>query len=179
MTHIVGKVLYQKSLSENDVTLLLDVKRHSGVDDIIPVHVSRSILIPDCDYTGKYVYIKGRFCSENVDKHLLLYVRPDSIMLCSKGFHNSAVLQGTICKTPTYRLTPGGREISDVLIAVNNGSESSYIPCICWEDNALFSAQLNVGDKVRIYGRIQSRRYQKDNISKTAYELSADYIELD
>ena len=97
---------------------------------------------------------------------------------------NEVKLIGYLCKQPTYRTTPFGREITDLLIAVNRTyNKSDYIPCIAWGRNAKYSSYLNVGDKVNISGRIQSREYQKkiseDEVeAKTAYEVSTSKISL-
>jgi single-stranded DNA-binding protein len=107
------------------------------------------------------------------------------------AFHNSpdfqnpndVFLDGYICKPPIYRTTPFGREIADLLLAVNRSyNKSDYIPCITWGRNARFGAKLEVGDNIRIWGRMQSRLYQKklddDNIvEKTAYEVSVSRLE--
>ena len=91
---------------------------------------------------------------------------------------NNANFMGYICKEPVYRKTPLGREIADVLIAINRTyRKSDYVPCILWGRNAKFCETLKVGELVKLSGRIQSRTYEKklDNgqqIKKTAYEVS-------
>ena len=93
-------------------------------------------------------------------------------------------LNGYICKPPVYRTTPFGREITDILLAVNRSyNKSDYIPIIAWGRNARFAKSLNVGDNVKLWGRIQSRNYQKrlsedEVITKTAYEVSINRMEL-
>src|SRR5690606_22495334 len=75
---------------------------------------------------------------------------------------NEIFLDGYICKPPIYRTTPLGREITDLLIAVNRAyNKSDYIPCIAWGRNARFCEKLLIGDHIKIWGRIQSRKYQK------------------
>ena len=97
---------------------------------------------------------------------------------------NEIYLDGFICKPPVYRITPFGREITDILLAVNRiHNKSDYIPCIAWGRNAKFASNLNVGDRIRISGRIQSRNYQKKlddetEITKTAFEISVAKLEL-
>jgi single-stranded DNA-binding protein len=97
---------------------------------------------------------------------------------------NYIYLNGFLCKPPVYRTTPFGREITDILIAVNRAyNKSDYIPCIAWGRNARFSSGLNVGDNIKIWGRIQSREYQKkiseeESITKTAYEISISKMEV-
>ena len=96
---------------------------------------------------------------------------------------NSIYLNGFLCKSPIYRQTPFGREITDLLIAVNRSyNKSDYIPCIAWGRNARYCALLSVGDNIKIWGRIQSREYQKklgdELITKTAYEISVSKLEV-
>ena len=96
---------------------------------------------------------------------------------------NNIYLNGFLCKKPVYRTTPFGREITDLLVAVNRAyNKSDYIPCIAWGRNARFAGSLEVGENIKIQGRIQSRDYQKkisetENITKTAYEISISKME--
>ena len=96
---------------------------------------------------------------------------------------NQIYLDGYICKEPIYRMTPLGREIADILLAVNRAyGKSDYIPCICWGRNARFAGKLAVGEHVAIWGRIQSREYQKkigndEIVNKVAYEVSVSKME--
>jgi single-stranded DNA-binding protein len=96
---------------------------------------------------------------------------------------NDVFLNGFICKPPVYRTTPFGREITDLLLAVNRSyNKSDYIPCITWGRNARYAGKLNISDNIRIYGRMQSRVYQKrrddgEVLEKTAYEVSVAKIE--
>ena len=97
---------------------------------------------------------------------------------------NEIELNGFLCKQPVYRTTPFGREITDMLLAVNRThNKSDYIPCIVWGRNAKFAQKLNVGDNIIVSGRMQSREYQKkvedDVITKTAYEVSVSKIETE
>jgi single-stranded DNA-binding protein len=97
---------------------------------------------------------------------------------------NQIYLNGYICKAPIYRMTPFGREITDILVAVNRPyNKSDYIPCIAWGRNARYSQNLAIGDNIKIWGRIQSREYQKklesgEIIVKTAYEVSVSKMEI-
>ena len=97
---------------------------------------------------------------------------------------NDIFLNGYICKKPVYRTTPFGREIVDLLLAVNRSyNKSDYIPCIAWGRNARFGGKLEVGDNLKIWGRMQSRNYQKklsedEVIEKTAYEVSVCKMEV-
>ena len=96
---------------------------------------------------------------------------------------NQIYLDGYICKEPIYRKTPLGREIADLLIAVNRSyGKSDYIPCICWGRNARFASGFEVGSHVEIWGRIQSREYVKkinenETEKRIAYEVSVSKIE--
>ena len=97
---------------------------------------------------------------------------------------NEVILKGYICKKPIYRQTPFGREIADILLAVNRAyNKSDYIPCICWGRNARFCQNLEVGKEIKIYGRVQSRSYEKKLedgtvIPKVAYEVSVSNMEV-
>ena len=159
------------------------VRRLSGQGDLLPVTISER-LINDKDLKiGKQINALGQFRSYNklVDGKsklmLTVFVREllDTAIIKNP---NSIVLAGYICKEPVYRTTPFNREIADVLIAVNRSyNKSDYIPCIAWGRNARFAKNLEVGEKICISGRIQSREYQKrlddDQIKiMTAYEVS-------
>ena len=159
------------------------VKRLSGQGDILPVTISER-LINDKDLKiGATINAFGQFRSYNklVDGKsklmLTVFVRE---LLDTAGIKNpnSIVLSGYVCKPPVYRTTPFNREIADILIAVNRSyNKSDYIPCIAWGRNARFAKGLEVGEKIAISGRIQSREYQKrltdDDIKiMTAYEVS-------
>lgn len=161
----------------------LCVNRLSGSSDSIPVMVSnRSMLVAKEDI-GKYVTVVGQFRShqKEVDgrKKLFLYVFAEEISLNKEGTTmNMISIEGNICKVPTFRQTPLGRQISDVFIAVNRQyGKSDYIPCIIWGRNAKFASHMKVGDSIRIQGRVQSREYMKDNQTHLAYEVSANIIE--
>ena len=97
---------------------------------------------------------------------------------------NNVFLNGYICKPPVYRTTPFGREIADILLAVNRAyNKSDYIPCIAWGRNAKYADSLSVGDNIMIHGRVQSRNYQKkisedEFENKTAYEVSVSKLEM-
>lgn len=159
------------------------VKRLSGQGDILPVTVSERLIADKDLKVGVTINAFGQFRSYNklVDGKsklmLTVFVREllDSPIIKNP---NSIVLSGYICKPPVYRTTPFNREIADVLIAVNRSyNKSDYIPCIAWGRNARFAKNLNVGEKIAISGRIQSREYQKrisDEEIKvlTAYEVS-------
>ncbi|MCR3759813.1 single-stranded DNA-binding protein [Clostridium felsineum] len=167
----------------------LDVQRLSDAKDRLFVTVSERLITGmDLD-VGREVIVEGQLRSYNkfVDgaNRLILTVFTRSIQDCSERSKNpnQIFLDGFICKRPVYRTTPFGREISDMLLAVNRSyNKSDYIPTIAWGRNSRFCETLKVGDNIRIWGRLQSREYQKklnekDSVKKTAYEVSISKME--
>ena len=167
----------------------LEVERTSGKSDIIPIMVSdRMIKIEDL--TGVSVEILGQFRSYNLhidgkSKLLLTVFALEIEFLENFTYNNNNVeLIGYICKEPIYRTTPLGKEIADVLLAVNRSyGKSDYIPCICWGRNARYVGSLPIGTKISIAGRLQSRTFLKKIDEETteervAYELSASKVEV-
>jgi len=172
----------------------LSVGRLSDSCDTIPVMASERLLDIHEDQIGKFAEINGQFRSYNYHSEnrnrLLLSVFAREITLTDTESDtskpNSIFLDGYVCKKPIYRKTPLGREIADLLLAVNRPyGKSDYIPCICWGRNARFADSFTVGGHVQLWGRIQSREYQK-KLSETeiekriAYEVSVsklDYLE--
>ena len=177
--------------AEKFYTFTVNIPRLSGTSDSVRVMISER-LIMDSDYKkGDKVEITGQFRSynsyENGDNRLVLTVFAKDICHFEDDESknpNTLYLNGFICKQPVYRTTPFGREITDILLAVNRSyNKSDYIPIIAWGRNARFAKNLNVGDNVKIWGRIQSRNYQKriseeEVITKTAYEVSINRMEL-
>ncbi|MCM1256545.1 MAG: single-stranded DNA-binding protein [Roseburia sp.] len=169
----------------------VSVNRLSNFVDIIPVMVSERIVDVTENYDGKLIYVQGQFRSYNrheekknrlvlsVFARELEFIEEESDELKS----NQIYLDGYICKEPIYRKTPLGREIADLLIAVNRSyGKSDYIPCICWGRNARFASGFEVGSHVEIWGRIQSREYVKkidenETEKRIAYEVSVSKIE--
>lgn len=168
---------------------MLASERESGAKDIIPIMVSERLVDVKPEWTGRFVRVSGQFRSYN--KHegernrliLSVFVREFEEMEFENGIPNapdgnSIFLDGYICKKPTHRKTPLGREITDILLAVNRKyGKSDYIPCIAWGRNAKFASGLEVGTRLQIEGRIQSRDYQKrisdDEVeARVAYEVS-------
>ncbi|MBQ7348569.1 MAG: single-stranded DNA-binding protein, partial [Clostridia bacterium] len=142
------------------------VKRLSGQGDILPVTVSERLIQDENLKKGVTINALGQFRSYNklVDGKsklmLTVFVREILPEINAKN-PNSIVLCGYICKPPVYRTTPFNREIADILIAVNRSyNKSDYIPCIAWGRNARFAKNLEVGERIAISGRIQSREYQ-------------------
>lgn len=169
----------------------LKVNRLSDATDVIPVMVSERIIDVEEDYFGKIARISGQFRSYNRHdsgrSRLVLSVFAREIEIVEEAAEdvrpNYIFLDGFVCKPPIYRKTPLGREIADVLLAVNRPyGKSDYIPCICWGRNARFAEGFQVGEHIQIWGRIQSREYQKrisdDEFEKrTAYEVSVGKVE--
>lgn len=160
----------------NEVTIVgiakdencVEAARPSGIIDQIPVLVPKQMV-------GKKVSVKGEFLSTNTyDRKLKLCVYPSEIISSNQPDENRIHLEGFLCKSPNYRITPAGRHITDLLIAVHHGKESSYLPCIFWGN----ASDLNIGDMIAIDGRIQSRDYLKKDIIHTVYEVSIEELNL-
>ena len=168
----------------------MEVKRLSDNEDILPITVSDRLLDVTSLKKGMNVCVKGQLRSYNhysskKNKLILTTFAREIIMEPDPGQNpNEIFLNGFVGKAPVYRTTPFGREISDLLIAVNrNYGKSDYIPCIAWGRNAKFAGSLDVGSNVELWGRIQSRVYQKRideemTEERTAYEVSLSKIEL-
>ena len=188
----------------------LSIPRLSGNADIIPVTVSERLINDDMMKIGQKLLIEGQFRSynsyENEKNRLILTVFAKDIQMLEEEqepeydeegneilsndfvrkdtITNEVVLIGYICKKPIYRQTPFGREIADILLAVNRAyNKSDYIPSIAWGRNARFSQNLEVGTEVKIVGRIQSRNYEKKYedgtiVKKVAYEVSIGSLEV-
>jgi len=186
-------------LSEDFYETILKVKRLSGNEDLIPIVISEILLeyLLEESVKGKYVEITGQYRTYNVwveggKSHLKQNLFVSSIEICDKdeletvgdADINSVYLKGFICKEPVFRVTPAGIKITDLIVAVNRGyGKSDYIPCIAWNKMALFTSKLNVGDKIALKGRAQSREYLKTNYdtgikeTKIAYEISIISVE--
>ena len=193
---IMGKVATEFSFShevfgERFYMVEVEVKRLSNSEDRIPLMISERLIDVTQDYTGEYIMVHGQFRSYNRHEEqknrlvLSVFVREISFMEEEPDGTktNSIWLDGYICKEPIYRKTPLGREIADLLLAVNRPyGKSDYIPCICWGRNARYASNFDVGEHVRIFGRIQSREYVK-KLSETqtetriAYEVSVSKLE--
>lgn len=162
----------------------LSIKRLSGIKDVLNVIFSEYLQKPEQINVGDTFFIEGSIrtfnkMKEDKIKSLLISVFAEKMEKDNDGriIGNKAFLEGYICKEPKYRETPLGREITDVLLAVNRKyGKSDYIPCICWGRYARFAGTLPIGTKLKVEGRLQSRDYEKiidgDAIKKTAYELS-------
>ena len=162
------------------------VKRLSEQYDVLPYIISERLLQVHDLSIGEHTFV-GSLRSHNVTEgersRLMLNIFVDDI--CddeNETGNNNVVIEGFICKQPIYRLTPLDREITDMLVAVNRAyGKSDYIPCITWGRNARFCGKLEVGTKLKLQGRFQSREYQKktddgETVTKTTYELSVSKI---
>lgn len=170
----------------------VNVQRMSDACDIIPATVSERLIDVYDDYTGQFVSVTGQLRSYNKQygekKRLVLSVFAQEFDLLGEDVEinndNHIFLDGYICKEPIYRKTPFGREIADILLAVNRPyGKSDYIPCICWGRNARYAGNLKVGERCAIEGRIQSRIYIKtlddgSTEERTAYEVSVSKLEV-
>ena len=168
----------------------LKVDRLSGTADIIPLIISERLINLNDKYTGTAVNVSGVYSSYNKHEEkrnrLLLYVFVCEIEKANPGEHtdlNKIQLDGYVCKEPIYRKTPLGREIADLLIAVNRPyGKSDYIPCIAWGRNARYASTFEVGGHIQIWGRVQSREYVKkineeESEKHIAYEVSVSKLE--
>ena len=168
--------IYGEGFYEMDVL----VKRLSGQSDVLPITVSERLIEKSNLKIGSYLSAIGQFRSYNkqVDgkSKLMLTVFVREVLDVNYSQNpNVIVLTGFICKPPIYRTTPFCREIADLLIAVNRAyNKSDYIPCIAWGRNARFVKNLQVGERVVLSGRIQSREYQK-KVSETETKLLTAY----
>lgn len=183
-------VFSHEIFGEGFYNLNLKVERLSSNFDIIPITISERLLTGEAFKFGNKVSIKGQFRSynkgENGKSHLVLTVFVREITEFDESMNPNIIeLTGFICKSPIYRTTPFKREICDVLLAVNRAyNKSDYLPCIAWGRNARFIKNIDVGKKVSVIGRIQSREYQKkigeaESLTKTAYEISISKIRVD
>jgi len=200
---LVGKVTSDKTFSheiygEKFYIFNLSVPRLSGNADIIPITISERLLELEGLELDKKIIVEGQFRSynsyENEKNRLVLTVfakdvkfvenQEEEIEVSKDFISNEVILNGYICKKPIYRQTPFGREISDILLAVNRAyNKSDYIPCIAWGRNARFCENIAVGTEVKIVGRVQSRSYEKKYEdgrveNKVAYEVSVASIEV-
>lgn len=167
----------------------IKINRLSNSNDVLPVTISERLL-QEIDFEkNKIVGIVGQLRSynKNIDNKnklvLTVFVREiKAITDLDTKDPNRIFLDGYICKAPVYRKTPLGREITDLLVAINRPyNKSDYIPSIVWGRNAKFAKNLNVGDRVQMWGRVQSRVYDKkleagSSVKKVAYEVSVSKI---
>ncbi len=197
---IIGEVVSEFTFShevfgEGFYIANVSVNRLSDMVDVIPLMISERLIDVTKDYRGRKIEVSGQFRSynrhEGVKNKLVLsiFVRElrfieDDEVPEEQSKSNQIFLDGYVCKPPIYRKTPLGREIADILVAVNRPyGKSDYIPCIAWGRNARFAGGLEVGSHLQICGRVQSREYTKkigeEEVEKrVAYEVSVSKIDL-
>lgn len=193
MGEIVSRLSYShETYGERFYMMDISVCRTSGTKDYIPIMVSERLMDVTGDHIGKLICVEGQFRSynrhEGAKNRLVLSVFVREINFIEEFTDytktNQIFLDGYICKVPIYRKTPLGREIADILLAVNRPyGKSDYIPCIAWGRNARYAAGFEVGSRVRIWGRVQSREYTKklsecECEKRTAYEVSVSKLEF-
>ena len=186
---IVSKAEFSHEVfGEGFYEFFVRVNRLSGQADTLPVTISERLMTPEMQ-VGPTLCAHGQFRSYNKleggRSRLMLTVFVREVLSQAPSANpNSVVLSGYICKPPVYRTTPFNREIADLLIAVNRSyNKSDYIPAIAWGRNARFVSKMEVGDRVVLSGRIQSREYQKKQadesfVTMTAYEVSVSKLAL-
>ncbi len=197
---IVGEIVSEFQYShevfgEGFYLVNVSVNRLSDMVDIIPLMISERLVDVNKDYRGMKIEVSGQFRSynrhEGMKNKLILsiFVREfefldDDAEIEDQAKSNQIYLDGYICKPPVYRKTPLGREIADILVAVNRPyGKSDYIPCIAWGRNARYASTIEVGGHLQIWGRVQSREYTKkindEEVEKrVAYEVSVSKIDL-
>ena len=203
---LVGKVTSEKRFSheiygESFYIFDMEVPRLSDTTDIIPITISERLINDEKMQIGKKLIIKGQFRSynsyENEKNRLILTVFAKDVIFeeeiensiqndeeIKENVSNEVILCGYICKKPIYRQTPFGREIADILLAVNRAyNKSDYIPSIAWGRTARFCQNLPTGTEVKVIGRVQSRKYEKKYEDgtieeKVAYEVSISSLEV-
>lgn len=194
---LVGEVISAPKLShethnEKFYTVKVDVKRLSGDIDTLEIIISEKLYDIDKIELGIRYYIEGEirsynyYVSETERRKLVINIFAKNLSIAEETDDeclNNFELVGHICKKPIYRKTPFDREISDILLAVNRlYGKSDYLPCIAWGRNAKFASTLEIGDKIKITGRMQSRQYTKkisdnEEEKKIAYEMSIITLE--
>ncbi len=165
----------------------LRVPRLSGAEDFLPITLSERLLMDAPLTAGTELCLEGQLRSYNKvvegAGRLLITAFAQRLLPCTDEENpNHVQLSGALCKPPSYRTTPFGREIADLMLAVNRSyGKSDYIPCITWGRTARYAANLKIGDKVQLAGRFQSRNYQKQlpdgtTLNKVAYEVSVSRL---
>lgn len=197
---IIGEIVSEFTFShevfgEGFYIANVSVNRLSDMVDVIPLMISERLIDVTKDYRGMKIEVAGQFRSYNRHEGtknklvLSIFVRElrfleDDEMPEEQSKSNQIFLDGYVCKPPIYRKTPLGREIADILVAVNRPyGKSDYIPCIAWGRNARFAGGLEVGAHLQVIGRVQSREYTKkigeDEVERrVAYEVSVSKIDL-
>ena len=197
---IVGEIVSDFSYShevygEGFFVVEVAVNRLSNYADYIPLMVSERLIDTTQSYIGEKIHVTGQFRSynrhEETKNRLILSVFVRELEFVDEYMENEdeerksnyITLDGYVCKAPVYRKTPLGREIADLLVAVNRSyGKSDYIPCICWGRNARYATTFEIGSHVSVIGRIQSREYVKklsetETQKRIAYEVSVSKLE--
>lgn len=186
---LAGPVFNHKTYGEAFYLVMLGVFRKSGCEDRIRLLISERILGGRSPQEGELVDLYGQIRTynreENGKNHLEInvFVRELEYWGDTDSYTNDISLEGFLCKAPIKRTSPLGREICDLMLAVNRQyNKSDYIPAIAWGRNAIYAATLNVGEKIFAEGRLQSREYRKyidDGTieTRTAYEVSVGRLE--
>lgn len=177
-------------MDERFFTFMLRVSRLSDAADILPITLSERLLEERSLEAGDALALRGQLRSYNQltdnKMHLVLTVFAKELLdneTAATQNPNEIYINGYLCKPPIYRKTPFGREITDMIVAVNRAfNRSDYIPAIAWGRNAVFCDHLSVGSNIAVWGRLQSRRYLKrisetESETRVAYELSVSRIE--
>ena len=185
---VAEDVKYSHSMyGESFYDFPLKVRRRSGNHDVLNVTISDR-LMTEIPRTGDDISIKGQIRTYN--ENLSGTNRLKIVVFClnppeTAAYHvNEVFLEGYLCREPYYRITPSGRELSDIILAVNRGiGKSDYIPCIVWGRNARYLQNMHTGTHLKISGRLQSRMYNKvfddgSAIKRTAYEVSVVSLEV-
>lgn len=166
----------------NFYRFFLEVPRLSGAIDTLPIIAEESVLAPIDPSAGEMLTVSGQIRTHNQrsesGRHLLIFVFAANIAVEDGEPVNDVTLEGPLCREPTYRRTPLGREICDVMLAVPRAfRRADYLPCILWGRTAQEISACHTRDVIRIQGRLQSRIYTKltedGAIERTAYEISA------
>ena len=160
-------------------------KRNTGILDEIPVLITEGS-VPEkwCgDLAGRTVRVTGEIHSRMRLNCNAFYVKAKNIESSQQQSENLVDFWGIICKPPIYRKTPLGREIADLMVAINRQrGESDYIPCIAWGNDAILASKMKTGDKIQLHGRAQSRKYSKKTneteIERVTYEISVSKMEV-
>lgn len=190
--HLQGRVCQNlqfghELFGEQFYVTTLSVPRLSGAEDYLPITLSERLLLDKPISAGTLLALEGQLRSYNkvVEGSGRLLITAFAQRLTEPVADenpNQVQLSGALCKPPSYRTTPFGREIADLMLAVNRSyGKSDYIPCITWGRTARYAANLKVGDRVQLVGRFQSRAYQKQLpdgavLNKMAYEVSVSRL---
>ena len=167
-------------------TFPLTVLRLSGSEDTINVIAPRALLEECPVRAGMAVEAEGEVRSFNnksgLGSRLVITLHAKSLRPGEGPNENRLTLAGVLCKPPVLRRTPLGREICDLMLAVNRKyGRADYLPCISWGALARCCGELEVGDGVRLEGRLQSRAYIKlengESCRRTAFEVSVMRLE--